>query len=205
MCLVEGDHLAADAPLESPHLAQGSNQTLGSSRSWKDSEIDLGKADLASFSPADAEVAGECDFQASTNTVPVEDCDRQLGRLFQAAESLVGMEAEVVLPLTGDLAEHADVSASAEETVATSAQQDHLGPVVKAGFKDRFIESSHHLVGVAVGRRIVDGDRSHRSLEAAADGVRHHRPSLSLFRRIHWESVALATILFSGRSAISGG
>ena len=81
----------------------------------------------------------------------------QLGRLLQAVQRLVGMQAEVVLEVRVRVLEHVDVGAGAEELLAAPLEDEDVDLLVEARLQDREVELPHHLVGVGVGRRIVEG------------------------------------------------
>ena len=121
-------------------------------------EGDLGQADLAGVLARDADVGGHRDLQPAADRVAVQGRDHELGRVLEAQQRLVGVQAEEVLEAGRDGVEHADVRAGREEAVALAAQHDDVHVVVEAGLEDRLVELAVHRVGVGVGRRIVDLD-----------------------------------------------
>ena len=89
-------------------------------------ERDLGQADLAGVLARDAQVAGHRDLEAAADGVAVQRGDDELGRVLEADERLVGVQAEEVLEARRDGVEHADVRAGREELVALAAQDDDV-------------------------------------------------------------------------------
>ena len=80
------------------------------------------------------------------------------GRVLEAEQRLVGVQAEEVLEAGRDGVQHPDVGAGREEPVALAAQDDDVHVVVEAGLQDGLVELPHHRVGVGVRRRVVHLD-----------------------------------------------
>src|SRR6185436_16611353 len=90
-------------------------EALGAAGAGQDAEADLGEADLPRASAGDAEITGQRDLEAAADGVAVERRDAELRRVLQAAQSLVGVEAEVVFEARVGFAQRIDVGAGAEE------------------------------------------------------------------------------------------
>ena len=106
----------------------------------------------------DPQVRRHGDLEAAADGVAVEGRDHQLRRLLEAVEGLVGVEAEVVLEARLRLLQHLDVGAGAEELVALALEHQDVDVVVEARSEHGLVELTHHLVGVGVGGRVVEGD-----------------------------------------------
>ena len=117
-----------------------------------------GKPDLAGILARDAQVGRHRDFQAAADAMPVQRRDHELGRLLQARERLVGVQAEHILELRRHLVEHADVRAGRKELLALAGEHDDFDVVIETRIENRFVELAHHLVRVGVRRRIVHLD-----------------------------------------------
>jgi len=150
--------LRLDHQLEGPRLTQNPRQALGSAGTGEHSQRDLGQAELERrTSGGKAQVSGQCDLQTAADAVAVDRGDDQLWGLLQAQQGLVGVQAEVVLEGGGDALQHRDVGAGAEELFAGAGKDDDVHVVIHAGAQDRRVERLHHLVGVGVGGRVVQG------------------------------------------------
>ena len=88
----------------------------------------------------------------------VQRRDDELGRVLEAQERLVGVQAEEVLEPRRDGVQHPDVRAGGEEAVSLAAQDDHVHFVIEAGLQDGVVQLAHHRVRVGVGRRVVHLD-----------------------------------------------
>jgi hypothetical protein len=75
------------------------------------------------------------------------------------------VQAEVVLEVGVGGLQHVDVGAGAEELVAFAAQNDHVDVLVEARLEGDLVQLAHHLVGVGVVRRIVEGQVRHPLLD----------------------------------------
>ena len=150
--LLEGERVAGDHELDRLGLADHLGQTRRAAGAGQDAEGDLGQADLAGVLARDAQVRRHRDLEAAADRVAVQRGDHQLGRVLEAQERLVGVQAEEVLEAGRDGVQHADVGAGREEPVALAAQDDHVHVVVEAGLQDRVVELPVHGVRVGVGR-----------------------------------------------------
>src|SRR5206468_3828979 len=132
-------------------------------------EVNLGEADLAGVLLGEPDIARHGDLEPTAHGVPVQCGDRELRRLLQAVEGLVGMQAEEEFEARGHAVQHADVRAGGEELVAVTAQHHHVDVVVKARPQDRLVELTHHLVGVRIGGRVVQLDDRDATFDHEAD------------------------------------
>ena len=135
-------------------LAHQARQALRSAGAGQHAEIHFGQSDLARILARDADVGRHRDLQSAAHAVPVQRGDHQLGRVLQAQQRLVRVQAEVVLEGRIDAGQHLDVRAGGEELVARARQHDHVDVVVHARRQDRIVQLPVHLVGVGVGGRI---------------------------------------------------
>jgi hypothetical protein len=131
---------------------------LPTRRAREHAEVDLGQSELAGALLGDQDVRGHGDLEAAADRVPLESGDDQLGRLLQAVQRLVGVQAEVVLEVRVGRLQHVDVGAGAEELVAFALQNDHVHVLVEPGLENAVVELTHHLVRIGIGRRVVEGD-----------------------------------------------
>ena len=103
----------------------------------------------------------------------------QFRRLLQAEQSFVGVQAEVVLECGIDAGQHLDICASGEKLLSRPGEHDHVRIVVHAGFEDCVIELAVHLIGVGIGRRIVQFDHGHAAIDTVVEqwsgGLLGHR------------------------------
>jgi hypothetical protein len=76
------------------------------------------------------------------------------------------VQAEVILKGGIHLRKHADIGAGGEEFVACPGQQDHVGIVIHARLQNGVIELAIHLIGVRIGRRIVQGQNGNAAIHA---------------------------------------
>jgi hypothetical protein len=136
----------------------------------------------------DAQVGRHGDLEAAADGVAVERGDHQLRRLLEAVQRLVGVQAEVVLEGRVRRLEHVDVGAGAEELLARAGEHDHVHVVVEARLEDRRVELAHHLVGVGVGRRVVEGQVG----DPLADLVVHQRENPAIESVIYLRGRVLA-------------
>ena len=137
---------------------------------------------------------GHRDLEAAADRVAVQGRDDELGRVLEAQQRLVGVQAEEVLEAGRDGVQHADVRAGREEPVALAAQDDDVDVVVEAGLQDRLVELAVHRVGVGVGGRIVDlDDRDAVGGAVVDDGVveLRARPVAGLGGCAHEASIVL--------------
>ena len=81
--------------------------------------------------------------------------------MLQACQRLVGVQAEHVLVRRIDGSQHPDVSAGTEELLASASQHDGLHTRIEARLDDGLVQVAHHLVRIAVGRRIDQRDHRH--------------------------------------------
>jgi hypothetical protein len=79
------------------------------------------------------------------------------------------MQAERVLEARRDRVEHRDVGARAEELLALPREHHDLHRVVETRAQHGLVEVAHHLVRVAVGRRV----RQREQGDASIRGVGH--------------------------------
>ena len=101
----------------------------------------------------------------------------ELRRVLEADERLVRVQAEVVFEGGVGLPEHGDVGAGAEELLAVAGQHEHVHVVVEARLEDRRVEVLHHLVRVAVDRRVVEREERDAALGQVVD--EGHGPPIS--------------------------
>src|SRR5712692_184556 len=151
----EAEDLAPHYQFERLGAADDAREALGAAGARQDSKIHLGEANLPTFFPCDSNVAGQRDFQAAADGVPVESRDDQLGSLLKPAKRLVGVQTEVVLESRIGLREHGNAGPSAEKFVARPANQQDVNTLIHARLEDGRVELLHHLVAIGVCRRIV--------------------------------------------------
>src|SRR5829696_1950078 len=116
--LLEVDQAAGDHQLDRRALADAAGEALGAAGAGEHAEVDLGQADLAGALFGDQDVRRHGDLEAAAHGVAFEGRDDQLGRLLQAVQRLVGVQAEVVFEVGIGGLQHVDVGAGAEELVA---------------------------------------------------------------------------------------
>src|SRR5215831_14535556 len=148
--LLEREGVAGDHELDRLRLADGLGEARRAARSRQDAQRDLRQADLAGVLAGDAQVRGHRDLEAAADRVAVQGGDDELGRVLEAQERLVGVQAEEVLEARRDGVEHPDVGAGREETVALAPQDDHVDVVVETRLQDRVVELPHKGVGVGI-------------------------------------------------------
>ena len=91
----------------------------------------------------------------------VDGRDHQLGRVLQAKQRLIRVQAKIILERRIDAGQHLDVRPGGKELIPRSRQHDHVRVIVHTRFKNRLIELAVHLIGVGVGRRIGHFDHRH--------------------------------------------
>src|SRR5580692_376854 len=126
MRCVNGQILSFDHHLHGSALADQARESLSSAHSGHDSEPDLGEPDLEVPSARDANVAREGELEAAADAVPVDRGNDELRRIFEAKQSLVRVEAEVVSEVRVGLTQHVNVLAGAEKLVAVPGYDDHV-------------------------------------------------------------------------------
>jgi hypothetical protein len=109
--------------------------------------------------------------------VPVHGGDAQLRGVLQTVQRLVGVQAEVVFEGRIRLAKHVDVRAGAEELLPVTGDDQHVDVVVEARLEDGGVEVLHHLVCVAIDRRVVEREHRHAGVRQVVD--QGHGPLLS--------------------------
>src|SRR4051812_43996191 len=159
--LLEVDQAAGDHEVDRQALAHAAGQALGAAGAREHAQGHLGEADLARALLGNQDVRRHGDLEAAAHRVPFERRDDQLGGLLQPVQGLVGVQAEVVLEVRVGRLQHVDVGAGAEELVPLALDHDHVGVLVEARLEDGVVELAHHLVGVGVGRGIVQGEIGH--------------------------------------------
>lgn len=132
--LFEVESAAGGHELEGAGAADDASEALCSSSAGKNPQIHFRKADFARALAGDANVAGEGNFETTAHGVAVERGDDQFGSLLEAAESLVGVEAEIVFEVGSGRGKHGNVRAGAEEFVAFAADKEYLDGFVEASF-----------------------------------------------------------------------
>ncbi len=186
--LVEAEQAAGDHQLDRGRLADDAHQALGAAGAGQHAERDLGQAELGRAAAGDPQVGRHRDLEAAADGVAVERRDHQLRRLLEPRQRLVGVQAEVVLEVRVRRLEHVDVGAGAEDLLAGAGEHDDVDRRVEAGLEDAVVELAHHLVGVGVGRRVVEGEVGdplpdlvvHQRARSGLDGVlRHPRPPVA--------------------------
>ena len=165
----EREGVAGDHQLDGLALAHHARQALRAAGAGKHAEVHFRQADLARVLARNADVGRHGDFQPTADAVTVDGRDHQLGRVLQAQQHLVGVQAEVVLEGRIDAGQHLDVRARGEELVARAGQHDHVDVVVHARLEDGLIELAVHFVGVSIGRRIEHLDHGHAAVGAVVD------------------------------------
>ena len=91
------------------------------------------------------------------------------GRVLQAQQHFVGVQAEVILERRVDAGQHLDVRASGEKLVARTGEHDDVNVVVHACFQDGLVELTVHFIGVGVGGRIEHLDHRDAAIGAVVD------------------------------------
>ena len=151
----------------------------------QDAQIHFRQADLARILARDADVGRHGDLQAAAHAVSVQCGDHQLGRVLQAQQRLIGMQAEVILESRIDADQHLDVRAGGKEFIARAGQHDHVHIVVHARLEDGLIELPVHLVGVGIGRRIAQFDHRHTGVHPVVDQLFRSFAACRLYCRRH--------------------
>ena len=95
--LLEGDQAAGDHQLDGAGLADEAGEALGAAGAGEHAEGDLGQADLAGAFLAIRMSAAMAISRPPPTVCPSSAAMHQLGRLLQAVQRLVGVQAEVVL------------------------------------------------------------------------------------------------------------
>ena len=148
-------------------------------RARQDPQRDFGQPRLARTASRDAQIGRQSDLQPAPDAVAAQGRDHQLGRVLEAQKCLVGVQAEGVLEGRRDVVEHPDVRAGAEELLALPTKDHHLHGIVEARLQDGFVQVTHHLVGVAVGGRVRQGQEGHAVLDGVGDLPVGHGPGVS--------------------------
>src|SRR6266536_4113509 len=136
LCLFEAEQFALCHQFDGLVLGQRARQALRTAGSRQHTERYLWEADLASTAPRNTNIAGQRDLQATADCVTVERRDYQLGRLLQAYQRLIGVQAKIVLKGRSHSIEHADLSAGAKELLSGAAQQQHMDILIEARLQD---------------------------------------------------------------------
>src|SRR5437773_3354495 len=90
---VEREQLALDHQLDRQRLADDAGEPLRAPRAGQHAEVDLGEADLAGVLLRQPQIAGHGDLEPTADGMPVERSDGELGRVLQAVQRLVGVQA----------------------------------------------------------------------------------------------------------------
>jgi hypothetical protein len=162
----EAEGAAGGHEFQGARAADGAGKTLRATGAGKDAKIHFGQTNLAAFLFGDANVAGEGDFEAAADGMAIESGDDELGRLFEAAEGFIGVEAEIVFELGIGFRQHRDAGPSGEEFFASAADDDDVGAFVHAGLENGRIELEHHVVGVSVRRGVIEFKNSDAVFDA---------------------------------------
>src|SRR6266516_1726538 len=156
--LFEGIRVAGDHQFDGLALPHQARKPLSATGSRQYAEIDLGQANLARIFARNSNVGGHGDLQPTADGMPVERRNHQLGRVLQAKQHFVGVEAEVILEGRIDAGQHLDIRAGREKLISRPGQQDDIDILIHAGFENGFIELSVHFIGVRIRRRIIHLD-----------------------------------------------
>src|SRR6185436_3896634 len=167
--LLEVDEPAGDHQVDRQVLADAAGQPLGAAGAGEHAQVDLGQAGLAGALLGNQDVGGHGDLEPAADRVPFERREDQLGGLLQAVQGLVGVQTEVVLEVGVGPLEHVDVGAGAEEFLALAGEDDDMDLAVEARLDDRLVDLAHHLVGIGIGRRIVEGEIGDPLLDLVVD------------------------------------
>src|SRR4051812_46077182 len=98
----------------------------------------------------------------------VDGRNYELGRVLQAQQRFVRVQAEIVLKSRIHAGQHADVCARAEE-VSCAGEYDHMHAVVHAGRKNSLVQLPVHLIAVSIGRRITQFNDSDSGIISIVD------------------------------------
>src|SRR5579883_885373 len=151
---LEADQLALDHQFDGLIFGQRPRQALRAACAGQYAQIDFRQANLARAAPCDADVAGQGNLQPTSNGMPVERGNHQLGRLLQTGERLVSVQAEIILERRRHRIKHADLGARAEELLACPAHDQDMNVLIKTSLQYSLIELAHHLIAVGIGRGI---------------------------------------------------
>src|SRR6185503_11462997 len=119
--ILEREGVAGRHHLDGARLPDQPSHALRAARSGQNAERHLGKPEFARVLLRDPNVGRHRDFEAAADAVAVQCRDHELGRLLEAIQRLVRVEAEVVLEDRIHGLEHVDVRAGAEELLARAA------------------------------------------------------------------------------------
>src|SRR6266566_2471312 len=156
--LLEGIRVAGNHQLDRLALPHQARKPLSATGSRQYAEIDLGQANLARIFARNSNVGGHGDLQPTADGMPVERRNHQLGRVLQAKQHLIGVQAEVILEGRIDAGQHLDIRAGGKKLISSAGEQDDIDIIVHASFEDGVIELAVHFIGIGIRWRIVHFD-----------------------------------------------
>src|SRR5213080_688821 len=167
--LFKGIRVAGDHQLDRFALPYKARKPLSATRSWQNAEIHFRQTNLARIFACDANIGGHGDLQPTADGMPVERRNHQLGRVLQAKQHFVGVEAEVILEGRIDAGKHLNIRTSGKKLISRPGQQDDIHIIIHPSFENGVVELPVHFIGVRIRRRIVHLDHPDAFIGAVID------------------------------------
>ena len=99
----------------------------------------------------------------------IESCNHELGRLLKTQQGLVGMQAKVILESRVNRPQHMNIRPGRKEALAFAAQDQYRDLRVEPRLQDALIKGPHHLIGIGIGRGIIEFEDGNAMLNAVVN------------------------------------
>src|SRR5260221_6749220 len=93
---MSGDQFILSHQFDGFILGRSTCDGLRAAGTGEHTEVNLRQANLPGAAAGDTNIAGKGYLQATADGVPIESCNHELGRLFNACLSLLGVEAAII-------------------------------------------------------------------------------------------------------------